>query len=60
MRFIYTFNKEIANELKEKGLNSLGEVDINNQKAFVFENRKDVFLNKYAKNELLLTNKLMF
>jgi hypothetical protein len=60
LRFIYVFNIEVAKYLEEKGLKKLNEVTIDGKKAFCFENRKDVYLGRYEKNELLLTNKLFF
>ncbi len=60
MKFIYVFNKEVADAFKEKGLIQINEVSIDGKTAFVFENQKTVFLGKYEKNEILLSNKLFF
>jgi len=60
MKFIYVFNEEVADALREKGLTQINQVTIDDKVAFVFENRKDIFIGKYEKNELLLSNKLFF
>lgn len=60
MKFIYVFNEEVAKSFEQKGLKKLNEVVIDGKNAFVFENRKDIFIGKYEKNEMLLSNKLFF
>jgi hypothetical protein len=60
MKFIYVFNKEVAQYLEEKGLKKIQELTINGKQAYCYENQKDIYIGKYEKNELLLTNKLMF
>jgi len=60
MKFMYVFNKEVAQSFDEKGLKKISEVVIDGKNAFVFENRKDIFIGKYEKNEILLSNKLFF
>jgi hypothetical protein len=60
LKFIYVFNVEVQRELEEKGFKKLGEATINGQKAKIYANEKDKFLNKYQKNELLLSNRLFF
>jgi hypothetical protein len=60
LKFIYVFNKEVQKELEEKGFKNLGETTINGQKAKIYMNSKDIFINKYQKNELLLSNRLFF
>lgn len=60
MKFIYVFNKYIALDLEDSGLKKISEVTINDKTAYVFENRRDVKIEQYAKSELMLTNKLFF
>lgn len=60
MKFIYVFNEEVVNSFKEKGLKQIGEVAIDGKKAYIFENCKTIFIGKYEKNEIFLSNKLFF
>jgi len=60
MKFIYVFNEEVAKALEAKGLIKINEVIIDGKKAFCYENQKTVFIGKYEKNEILLSNKLFF
>jgi len=60
VKFIYVFNKYIALDLEDSGLKKISEVTINDKTAYVFENRRDVKIEQYAKSELMLTNKLFF
>jgi hypothetical protein len=60
VKFIYVFNEQVQEEFIKKGLIVLGETTINGIKAKIFQNSKTVFLNQYEKNEVLLSNKLVF
>ena len=60
MKFLYVFDKNISEELKEKGLVQIGNTVINGKDADIFENKKDVYIGKYAKTEIAFMNKLMF
>ena len=60
MKFIYTFNKEVSQALEQKGLKKINEVTIDGRIAYCYANSKEIFIGKYEKNELLLTNKLFF
>ena len=60
MKFIYCLNPSVAEDLEKAGLKKLGDTVINGKVVPYFENRKDIYLSKYAKNELLLSNQLFF
>ena len=60
MKFIYCLNPDVAVDLEKAGLQKLGETVINGKVVPYFENKKDVYINKYQKTELLLSNKLFF
>jgi len=60
MKFIYCLNPSLAKDLEESGLKKLGETVINGKVIPYFENSKTVFLNRYQKNEILLSNQLFF
>lgn len=60
MKFIYVLNPEVTLAFIQKGLKKMGETNINGQKVDIFENSKEVFLGKYEKNEIFLSNKLFF
>ena len=60
MKFIYVLNPEVSISFIAKGLKKLGETTVNGQKVDIFANDKDVFLGKYEKNEIILSNRLFF
>jgi hypothetical protein len=60
MKFIYVFNKQVQEEFIKKGLVVLGETTINGEIAKIFQNSKNIYLSHYEKNEVLLSNKLLF
>lgn len=60
MKFIYVLNPEVSISFLEKGLKKLGETIINGKKVDVFANDKQIFLGKYEKNEIILSNRLFF
>lgn len=60
MKFIYVFNKEVADDLELSGLKKHGEVVIDGRIAYIFYNNRETYISKYAKNEILLSNKLFF
>ena len=60
MKFIYCLNPLLAKDLEDAGLKKLGDTVINGKVVPYFENSKTVYLSKYAKNELLLSNQLFF
>jgi hypothetical protein len=60
MKFIYCLNPEVALDLENAGLKKLGETIINGKVVPYFENSKTVYLSRYAKAELLLSNQLFF
>ena len=60
MKFIYCLNPLLAKDLEDAGLKKLGDTVINGKVVPYFENRKDIFLSKYQKSEILLSNQLFF
>jgi len=60
MKFIYCMNTSLKEDLINAGLKLVTEVMINGVKIPVFANSKEVFLNKYQKNEIVLSNRLFF
>lgn len=60
MKFIYVLNPEVSLSFTQKGLKKLGETIINGQKADIYENSKMIYLGKYEKNEIILSNRLFF
>jgi hypothetical protein len=60
MKFIYCMNTSLKEDLINAGLKLVTEVMINGVKISVFANSKEVFLNKYQKNEIVLSNRLFF
>lgn len=60
MKLIYVFNDEVKEEFLEKGLKLIQQTVIGEKKAYVFENNKNVFLNKYDKNQIMLSNQMFF
>lgn len=60
MKFIYCLNKEVAEDLEKSGLKKLGEASINGKDAVIFQNSKEIYINRYAKNTLFLSNQLFF
>ncbi|HEY5588890.1 MAG TPA: hypothetical protein VIK86_08045 [Candidatus Paceibacterota bacterium] len=60
MKFLYVLDKEVADSLIQKGMKNISITTIEGKTAYVFENSKDVFIGQYAKNQILLTNKLFF
>ena len=63
MKFIYVFSEDVAKDMELSGFKRLeenNEVNIDGQKAIVFINNKESYLNKYQKQFVLLSNKLFF
>lgn len=60
MKFIYCLNPEVALDLENAGLKKLGETVINGKVVPYFENRKDIYISKYQKSEVMLSNKIFF
>ena len=63
MKFIYVFSEDVAKDMEISGFKRLeenNEVNIDGKKAIVFLNNKESYLNKYQKQYILLSNKLLF
>lgn len=60
MKFIYCMNKAVSKDLEDAGLKKLGKAKINGEDIDIFENSKEIYINKYQKAQVLLTNKLFF
>ena len=61
MLFIYALDPDVAEELAKKGLKKIQEVMVGERKAIVFENQKDVLLDRYEKfSAVFFTNRLLF
>lgn len=60
MKFIYCLNPAVAEDLEKAGLKKLGDTVINGKVVPYFENRVDVYVNKYQKGHILLSNQLFF
>ncbi len=60
MKFIYVFHKDVAKDLEKSGLQKYGETIIDGKPVTIFLNNKEIYISKYAKNEILLSNKLFF
>lgn len=60
MKFIYCSNPRVIKDLEEFGLKKIGNTIINGKETIVFANNKTTYLNAYAKNEIFLSNQLLF
>ena len=60
MKFIYSMNKEVSRDLESAGLEKLGRCMINGGEVEVFLNSKEIYINKYQKSSVILSNRLFF
>jgi phosphoenolpyruvate-protein kinase (PTS system EI component) len=63
MKFIYVFSEDVAKDMESAGFERVPENDtvvIDGQKAIVFLNNKESYLNRYQKQNVLLSNRLFF
>jgi hypothetical protein len=60
LKFIYSLNEDVSRDLEAIGLKKIGETEIDGKKVIIFENNRNSYLSRYAKNEILLSNKLFF
>ena len=60
MKFIYCLNEDVSKDLEAAGLVKVGKTVINGQVVDIYENSKEIYLNRYQKNEIVLSNKLCF
>ena len=60
MKFIYCMNKKVSEDLSSLGLKRIGCASINGQEVDIYQNSRDVYISKYQKMEIILSNKLFF
>jgi len=63
MKFIYCFSEDVAKDMEISGFEKVQNnsiVFIDGKKAIVFLNNKESYLNKYQKQNIILSNKLFF
>ena len=60
MKFIYCMNEEVSKDLEASGLKKIGQACINGKPVDIYANSRTVYISKYQKQEVLLSNRLFF
>ncbi|MDD4000476.1 MAG: hypothetical protein PHX62_06255 [Bacilli bacterium] len=61
MKFIYVLEKEVRDIFITKGFKQIGETIINGNIAYIFQNSKEIMLDKAEKyGQVLFSNRLTF
>jgi hypothetical protein len=60
MKFIYCLDPTVSKDLESAGLRKLGKTVIDGKLVDIYENSKEIYISKYQKNCVFLSNQLFF